>query len=184
MNIKQFFIKVGDNAVYKKLMKEPLTYVAGAMLLSVFQIAHLAILGGGWGVTSAFTDWGAWVLQSFGVDVTNWAYFATDKAKHTLEAGFLADGGSLRNLGVIFGAMAATLFASQFKIKKLKTVRQLVAAILGGLLMGYGARLAIGCNIGALFTGIASLSLSGWVFAIFLMIGAWIGGRLLTKYFM
>ena len=29
--------------------------------------------------------------------------------------------------------------------------------------MGYGARLAFGCNIGALFSGIASGSLHGWL---------------------
>ena len=101
-----------------------------------------------------------------------------------LHTSFLADGGSIRNLGIIFGALAATLFASQFKIKKIKTLRQVVAAILGGLLMGYGARLANGCNIGALFTAIASFSLSGWVFGAFLLVGAFIGSKLLAKYFM
>ena len=38
-----------------------------------------------------------------------------------------------------------------------------LAAAVGGLLMGYGARLSFGCNIGALFSGIASGSLHGWV---------------------
>ncbi|PKM86325.1 MAG: YeeE/YedE family protein, partial [Firmicutes bacterium HGW-Firmicutes-12] len=98
--------------------------------------------------------------------------------------GFLNDPGSLRNLGVIFGAMLATLLASQFKIKKIKSIKQVVAAILGGLLMGYGARIAFGCNIGALFGGIASLSLSGWVFGAFLFLGAMVGSKLLVKYFM
>ena len=73
---------------------------------------------------------------------------------------------------------------SNFKFKKIKSLKQVVAAILGGLLMGYGARLAGGCNIGALFSGIASLSLSGWVFAVFLLAGAWIGSKLLAKFFM
>jgi uncharacterized membrane protein YedE/YeeE len=50
--------------------------------------------------------------------------------------------------------------------------------------MGYGARIAFGCNIGALFSGIASLSLSGWVFAAFMFVGAIIGSKLLVKYFM
>jgi hypothetical protein len=39
----------------------------------------------------------------------------------------------------------------------------LVAAILGGVLLGYGARVAYGCNIGAYFSGIASGSLHGWL---------------------
>ena len=69
------------------------------------------------------------------------------------------------NLGLVFGALLATLLASQFKFKKIKSLKQVIAAVLGGLLMGYGARLAGGCNIGALFSGVASLSLSGWVFA-------------------
>ena len=90
----------------------------------------------------------------------------------------------MRNLGIIFGALMATLLASQFKIKKLKSWKQVIAAVLGGLLMGYGARIGFGCNIGALYSGISSLSLSGWAYALFLFLGAIIGSKLLVKYFM
>ena len=45
-------------------------------------------------------------------------------------------------------------------------MRSLVAAVVGGLLLGYGARLAYGCNIGAYFSGIASGSLHGWVWLV------------------
>lgn len=182
--MKAFFVKLGNNSIYKKLMKEPLTYVAGAALLAVLNIAHFATFSKGWGVTSAFANLGAWVFQAFGGDVSGWSYFASEQAQKTLEGGFMSDGGSLRNMGIIFGALAATLFASQFKIKKIKSKKQLVAAILGGLMMGYGARLASGCNIGALFTAIASLSLSGWFFGLFLLFGAFLGSKLLIKYFM
>ena len=105
-------------------------------------------------------------------------------AQATLERGFLQDPGTMRNLGIIGGALFATLAASGFKVKKIKTVRQVVAAVLGGLLMGYGARIGFGCNIGALFSGITSLSLSGWVYAVFLFLGATVGSKLLVKYFM
>ncbi len=182
--MKQFFIRLGENPIYKKLLKEPLTYIAGAVLLAVFQIAHFSSLGSGWGVTSTFANWGAWIFEALGGDVSNWVYFSGEKAQKALESSFLADGGSIRNLGIIVGALAATLFASQFKFKKLKSLRQAVAAILGGLLMGYGARMAGGCNIGALFTGISSFSLSGWIFGAFLLAGAFIGSKLLAKYFM
>ncbi|WP_026891982.1 YeeE/YedE thiosulfate transporter family protein [Lacrimispora aerotolerans] len=182
--MKEFFIKLGENPIYKKLLKEPLTYVAGAVLLSVFQIAHFTVFEKGWGVTSTFAVWGTWVYQALGGDASGWAYYAPEKMQKELYTSFLVDGGSIRNLGIIIGALAATLFASQFKIKKIKTLRQVVAAVLGGLLMGYGARLANGCNIGALFTAIASFSLSGWVFGAFLLVGAFIGSKLLAKYFM
>ncbi|WDC85116.1 YeeE/YedE thiosulfate transporter family protein [Caloramator sp. mosi_1] len=50
--------------------------------------------------------------------------------------------------------------------------------------MGYGARISFGCNIGALFSGVASMSLHGWVFMVFIFVGAFIGSKLLVKYFM
>lgn len=182
--MNNFFRNLGKNEFYKTLLSEPLTYVAGAVLLGVFQIAHFVILESGWGVTSAFAYWGAWALQGIGMDVSSWAYFSSEKAQATLASPFWMDGGTLRNIGIIFGALFATLLASQFKIKKIKSKKQIVAAVLGGLLMGYGARLASGCNIGALFTAIASFSLSGWIFAGFLLVGAFIGSKLLAKYFM
>ena len=44
-----------------------------------------------------------------------------------------------------------------------------MAAVLGGLFMGYGARLAFGCNIGALFGGIASGKFT-WLGVVFVCI--------------
>jgi uncharacterized membrane protein YedE/YeeE len=54
----------------------------------------------------------------------------------------------------------------------------LLAAVIGGLLLGYGARLAYGCNIGALFSGIASGSLHGWLWLAAALPGAVLGVRL------
>jgi uncharacterized protein len=56
--------------------------------------------------------------------------------------------------------------------------RSLAAAIVGGLLLGYGARLAYGCNIGAYFSGIASGSLHGWVWLVAAFAGDAVGVRL------
>jgi hypothetical protein len=50
--------------------------------------------------------------------------------------------------------------------------------MLGGLLMGYGARLSDGCNIGAYFSALASGSLSGWVWVAAAFGGSLIGLRL------
>ena len=52
------------------------------------------------------------------------------------------------------------------------------AAMLGGFFMGFGARLAFGCNIGALFSGIASGSLHGWIWFLFAFIGTYFGVKL------
>jgi len=177
-------LDIKNNKFYQTWFKNAWSYVVGAILLSLFQIVTLATTDDPWGVSGAFANWGAWLYRLVGGNVDKWYYFSSKGAQATLEAGLLRDPGSIRNFGIIFGALLATLMASQFKFKKIKTRRQILAAILGGLMMGYGARIAFGCNIGALFSGIASLSLSGWVFALFLFLGAMVGSKLLVKYFM
>lgn len=166
------------------VFKQPFTYVTGAVLLSVLQIATLASTGNPWGVSGVFANWGAWIYRALGGSVDKWYYFSSAGAQATLNNGFLNHPGTWRNLGIIVGALFATLMASQFKIKKIKSKKQVIAATLGGLLMGYGARIGFGCNIGALYSGITSLSLSGWVFGFSMFFGAVAGSKLLVKYFM
>ena len=182
--LNAFFNKIAKNGYYKKLIKEPMTYVTGAVLLSIFQIAMFASTGNPWGVTGVFANWGAWLYEVVGGSVSKWWYYSSESVQSILKGGIGNYSGSWQNFGIIAGALLATLLASQFKIKKIKSMRQVIAAVLGGLMMGYGARLASGCNIGALFSGIASLSLSGWVFAASLLVGAFIGSKLLAKFFM
>lgn len=180
----KFFDKVKKNEYYLKWIKSPFTYLAAAVLLSLFQIITLASTGNPWGVSGVLAYWGAWMYEAVGGSVDKWYYFASSGAQSTLEAGFLNHAPTWRNLGIIFGALATTLLASGFKFKKIKSIKQIIAAILGGLLMGYGARIGYGCNIGALFSGIASFSLSGWVFFVGIFLGAIVGSKLLIKYFM
>ena len=177
-------MEIKNNPYYKKLLKDPWTYVTGAVVLGLLNIAMLAATGKAWGVTTALSYWGAWIYQALGGHPESWFYFQQKSHATALAGGFINDVGTISNIGIIVGAFLATLLASQFKIKKIKSVKQVVAAILGGLLMGYGARISFGCNIGALFSGIASLSLHGWVYWIFIFVGAWIGSKLLVKYFM
>ena len=179
-----FFDKIKNSENYQKWFKDAFPYVVGALLLSFFQIVTYASTGNPWGVSGVFANWGAWLFRAVGGSVDNWYYFSTPGAQATLKGGILMDPGSWRNIGIIVGALLATLLASGFKIKKIKSFKQVIAAVLGGLLMGYGARIAAGCNIGALYSGIASLSVSGWVFAVFIFAGAIVGSKLLTKFFM
>jgi len=181
---KETMLKISNNDLYKKWLKTAWPYLTGAVLLSLFQIVTLASTGNPWGVSGVFANWGAWIYESVGGSVDKWYYFSSTGAQSTLENGFLNHTGTWRNIGIILGALLATLLASQFKIKKIKSKKQLIAASLGGLLMGYGARIAYGCNIGALFSGIASLSLSGWVFGVAMFAGAVVGSKLLVKFFM
>ena len=59
--------------------------------------------------------------------------------------------------------MAAAGLAGRFAPVWRLNRRDVLTAIAGGLMMGYGARLAYGCNIGAYLGGLASGSLHGWL---------------------
>jgi hypothetical protein len=56
-----------------------------------------------------------------------------------------------------------------------------VQSFVGGSLMGYGAGIGIGCTIGAFFSAIPSLALSGWLFGVALLIGAGIGTQIIRR---
>jgi uncharacterized protein len=182
--MKKFAEWLAKNDYYKMWFKDAWPYVTGAVLLSVFQIVTFATTGSPWGVSGVFANWGAWIIEAFGGSVDKWFYFASDGAQATLDRGILRDPGTMRNVGLIIGALFAALMASGFKIKKIKSGKQVAAAVLGGLMMGYGARLGFGCNIGAFYSGIASLSVAGWVFGVFLFAGAIVGSKMLVKWFM
>jgi hypothetical protein len=56
---------------------------------------------------------------------------------------------------------------------------ELVKGGIGGLLLGAGAMLALGCNIGGFFSATSALSLSGPLMMAGLVIGGWLGLRYL-----
>jgi uncharacterized protein len=87
----------------------------------------------------------------------------------------------LLNLGVIAGAFIAASLASEFKLRVPKQPLRYVQSMGGGVLMGYGAGLALGCTVGAFFSAIPSLALNGWVFAGALAIGAYAGVKILNR---
>src|SRR5262249_56212809 len=83
--------------------------------------------------------------------------------RHALGASVLSDTSSLTNLGMILGAMAAAAAGRPFARASWPPLASLAAAAIGGLLMGWGARLGFGCNIGAFVGGVASGSLHSWL---------------------
>jgi hypothetical protein len=141
----------------------PWPLVAGAIGLAVVNIATLVIAGRPWGVTSAFALWGAKVASALGVAVETWPYWTAPAQAAALKASVLSDVTTVMNIGILGGALAASLLAGRFAPVWRIPARSLAAAILGGILLGYGARVAYGCNIGAYFSGIASGSLHGWL---------------------
>jgi hypothetical protein len=78
-------------------------------------------------------------------------------------------------VGLLVGALVAALLAKEFKIRYPRSAVRYVQSLGGGLLMGLGAGLAIGCTIGSFFSAIPSLSVAGWLFGAALAGGAYLG---------
>jgi uncharacterized membrane protein YedE/YeeE len=83
--------------------------------------------------------------------------------------------------GMFLGSLAGALGAGEFKLRVPKQPVRYAQSLGGGVLMGYGAGIAMGCTIGAFFSSIPSLALNGWVFALFLGVGAWLGTLAISK---
>jgi uncharacterized protein len=156
----------------------PWPLVAGAIALVVLNFATLALSGRPWGVTSAFALWGAKAAQLVGIDTASWTYWSTKANAAALAAPVSHDVTSVMDIGIVLGAMLAAALAGRYAPQWRVPLRSLVAAVVGGLLLGYGARLAYGCNIGAYFSGIVSGSLHGWLWLVAAFAGNVIGTRL------
>ena len=129
-------------------------------------------IGRPWGVTWGFTLWGAKIADGLGVDLSAFSYWAGNRSR-LVEASIFRDTTSMMNFGIIAGAMAAASLASRFKPIFSLSKTEISTAIFGGLLMGYGARLAYGCNIGAYLGGLTSGSLHGWAWMIAALLGSY-----------
>ena len=169
---------VGGALDAPQLLRGPWPLVAGAVGLAIVNIATLLLAGRPWGVTSAFALWGAKVVDAAGGHVAAWPYWSTPVQAAALRAPLAFDVTSVMDVGIILGALGAAALAGKFAPAWGVSPRSAAAAIVGGLLLGYGARIAYGCNIGAYFSGIASGSLHGWLWLVAAFIGNIAGTRL------
>jgi hypothetical protein len=148
----------------------------GAFGLAAMSVATLLLAGRPWGETAGFTLWGSKIAGAIGFDPGSWPYWQGQQA--SLSASLFADITSVMDFGIVAGAMLAAGLSARFAVRSGGGARAWLAAALGGFLMGYGARLSDGCNIGAYFSALASGSLSGWVWVAAAFLGSIIGLRL------
>jgi uncharacterized membrane protein YedE/YeeE len=157
------------------ILSGPWPLVGAGLLMALLNIATLLTAGHPWSITYGFGLWGAKIAQAVGVPVETWTFWTWPAQARALESSVLADVTSVMDFGIILGAALAASLAGKFAPKAAIPLGSLMAAIVGGLLMGYGARLSFGCNIGALFSGIASGSLHGWLWFASAFVGSLAG---------
>jgi uncharacterized membrane protein YedE/YeeE len=147
--------------------------VIGLLSIGVFLAGHHP-----WSVTFGFTVWGAKLASLAGFDFSQAEFWQWPGPKRALAESILSDTSSLTDLGMILGAMAAAAATKPFARTAWPPAKSLLAAAIGGLLMGWGARIGFGCNIGAFVGGVASGSLHGWIWFAAALGGCAIGIRL------
>jgi uncharacterized membrane protein YedE/YeeE len=166
---------VTDRRGWTRFLHGPWPLLAGAVALALGNFATLFLAGRPWGITSAFALWGSKIFAASGIDVASWGYWHSPERAKALNDSVFADITSVMDFGIILGALLASGLAGKFHPGWKVPPRSLVAAVIGGLLLGYGARLAYGCNIGAYFSGIASSSLHGWLWLVAAFTGSIFG---------
>ena len=125
---------------------------------------------GYWYITTQEAQWGGWVLNQLGVKNMSSIFFG-------LENGLpnpLLNAPGCMSIGIILGAAVMALSRREFKWKT-PNLESATFAIIGGILMGIGARIGMGCNIGAFFATVTNGDPSGWVYLFGMVIGAYVG---------
>lgn len=158
-------------------------YWLGGLVLGLINTAFLLITWEPLGITTTMSVWGSAFLKVVGLTPENWDYFGQLAGDRSLLDYALFSEGTWLNIGITVGALLAALLAGQFRVRPIKSVKYAIFALLGGFLMGYGARIAPRCNIGVLLGGIPSFSLQGWIFALFVFCGAALGAKIIVRSF-
>jgi uncharacterized protein len=154
-------------------LRGPWPLLWGAVALALLNAATLLLAGRPWGITGAFSNWGGHALYAMGVSLQGFPYWAD----YDFQRSLLSDVTTTTNVAIILGAMVSAGLAGKFSPAWRLSWRGALTAILGGLMMGYGGRMAFGCNIGAFFSGVVSGSLHGWLWLVCGFTGSILGTR-------
>lgn len=165
---------------YHKMFVERWSFATGAFLTALIFVFIINTTGSSWGASGPYSLWTTWLVEKFGISFSS---PALEGFSNTVGNGLMNHAVSIRNIGMILGALIAMLLAGNFKFNFKISLKEGIFSALGGILMGYGARVAGGCNAGALYSGIANFSLSGWFFLVAMVIGGLIGSKLYLSIF-
>jgi len=152
-------------------------WMLGAVLLALLATANLLIAGQPWGVVYGFGLWAAKLAQATdAADLAgNWFWSQGGNAARLQET-VLMDVTSITNIGILGGA----LWVSAGKATTAKPLNgtQWAVALVAGLALGYSSRLAFGCNVGAMLSGISTGSIHGWIWVPLAFAGTIFGLRI------
>ena len=148
----------------------------GAVALALLATLNLIVAGQPWGVVYGFGLWAAKVAQAANLfDPSTNFFWSQDGNAQIIAQTVLLDVTSITNIGILAGALWVSAKASGNATPL--TRQQWIIGLAAGFLMGYSSRLAFGCNIGAMLSGVSTGSLHGWIWIPLAFVGTLIGVR-------
>jgi hypothetical protein len=156
-------------------------WLGGAIALAILAVMNLVVAGQPWGVVYGFGLWAAKLATAGGAfePAANPFWSAPGNAE-ILRQSVLLDVTSITNIGILAGALLAS--AGTPATAKALTARQWAIGLAAGFVMGYSSRLAFGCNVGAMVSGISTGSLHGWLWVPLAFAGTLLGIRLRRRF--
>lgn len=179
-----------EYTTYERFFVKPWSLTMTALVIAGLFGVLFAFSKTGWGASTVYGQWFGTLLYKLGVPLTalmSYTGFTEATATAYFTTGLFQSAGYMQNVGIILGAIVGLLLAGKFtttftaglKIKPLEIA--LFAA--GGLLLGFGTRLSLGCNVGALYSPVASFSLAGWIYFFFLFAGGYLGNMIRKAFY-
>lgn len=162
---------------YRKLVTDYWNPYFALGMAGILSALYFAITGTVWAVTGEFTRFGGHILHLFQIDTSGWAYFdmiGLDGSPFARTDGWIV-------FGMLFGALITVLLSNNFKVRMPQQKRRLVQGFTGGVIAGFGARLALGCNLAAFFTGVPQFSFHAWIFMVATAFGTFIGVKIVMS---
>ena len=144
------------------------------LIAGILSALYFGLTSTVWAVTGEFTRLGGDILKLFGVDISGWQYY--DMVHLQGSTWNRPDGWIV--WGMFAGALIMVLLSNNFKIRRPQQKRRYVQGLVGGIIAGFGARLALGCNLAAFFTGVPQFSFHSWIFIVSTGIGTYFGAKL------
>lgn len=166
-----------------------------AVILAVLGFVSYLLIGMPLGITTTYAKLGAAIESLFAPDhVANLAFFSAMPLNYTPPfANHPISGGPGPQLdaiaaiqyplisGIIGGALVSALLLGAWHPRWRLPPRQLLSALVGGLLLGLAARMAPSCNIWHLWGGVPILAMQSLLFLAGLLPGTWLGVQLLIR---
>lgn len=153
----------------------------GATVIASLNAAVLFVQGSPWKFTTPFILWGSKIADRLGMDPSAWHYWGQQEMVTDLNSSVFLNDLSVLNFGVFTGTLLTMSLAGLIKFRKIE-LKMMFITFLGGTLMGYGACISFGANVGAYFSGIASMSAHAWIWTVMAVTGVYTSAYLNNKF--